>query len=173
MSTLSIVLLIVLGVMLVILGLLYFFGRKAQKKQEEQKAQLDAAAQTVNMMIIDKKRLKLKDAGLPSQVAAQIPWYGRNQKMPIVKAKVGPQIMNFMCDQAIFDDIPLKKEVKASVSGLYINSVRGVRGRIETTPASKKSWRARLKMKTDAATAQYAADKKAREAAKAQKAKKK
>ena len=34
------------------------------KKKEEQDAQMAAVAQTVSMLIIDKKRLKIKDSGL-------------------------------------------------------------------------------------------------------------
>ena len=34
---------------------LYFLGKRTEKKQAEQKEQLDAVAQTVNMLIIDKK----------------------------------------------------------------------------------------------------------------------
>ena len=33
---------------------LYFFGKKAQKKQDEQQAQIQANKQTVSMLVIDK-----------------------------------------------------------------------------------------------------------------------
>ena len=46
----------------------------------------------------------------------------RRSKLPIVKAKVGPRVMSFICDAAIFDTVPIKKEVKAVISGLYITS---------------------------------------------------
>ena len=68
MSKGLIITLIVLGVLLVITIVLYFLGRKAQKKQEEQQAQIDAAKQTVSMLVIDKKKMKLKDCfGLITQ----------------------------------------------------------------------------------------------------------
>ena len=73
MSTVTIVLLVILAVLIVALVALYFLGRKAQKKQEEQQAQIDAAKQTVSMLIIDKKRMKLKDSGLPQMVIDQTP----------------------------------------------------------------------------------------------------
>ena len=72
---------------------LYFLGRKAQKKQAEQQEQIEAYKQTVSMLIIDKKRMKLKDAGLPAAVIEQTPKLLRGSKLPIVKAKVGPQVM--------------------------------------------------------------------------------
>ncbi|MFP9036102.1 hypothetical protein ACLI2Q_18730, partial [Enterococcus faecalis] len=75
---------------------LYFLGKKAQKKQSEQQEQIDAMKQTVSMLIIDKKRMKLKDAGLPSVVVEQTPKLLRGSKLPVVKAKVGPQIMTLI-----------------------------------------------------------------------------
>ena len=59
-------------------------------------------------------------------------------KLPIVKAKVGPKVMTLICDATIFDDSPVKKEVKARVSGLYITSVRGLHGKNDTTDTKKK-----------------------------------
>ena len=82
------VLLVILVILVIILAVLYYFGNKMQKKQAENQAQLDAMAQTVSMLIIDKKRLKVKDSGLPSMVIDQTPKYLRWSKMPIVKAKV-------------------------------------------------------------------------------------
>ena len=124
MSTGSIVLIVILVVLVAALVALYFFGKKAQKKQAEQQQQLEAAKQTVSMLIIDKKRMKLKDAGLPSLVLEQTPKLLRNSKLPIVKAKIGPQIMSLVCDEKIFESVPVKKEVKASVSGIYITEVK-------------------------------------------------
>ena len=63
-------------------------------------------------------------------VIKQTPKLMRRTKVPVVKAKVGPQVMSFIADAAIFDEIPVKKEVKATVSGIYISKVRGVRGSI-------------------------------------------
>ena len=33
-----------------------------------------------------------------------------------------------ICDEKIFDSVPVKKEVKAVISGMYITEVRGARG---------------------------------------------
>ena len=105
---------------------------------------MDAMAQTMNMLIIDKKRMKLKEAGLPSVVVENTPKYLRRTKVAIVKAKVGPKIMTLMCDEKVFPLIPVKKEVKAVVSGIYITGVKGVRGPLET-PQKKKGFFARFK----------------------------
>ena len=133
------IVLIVIAIILVALTIvLYFLGRKAEKRQAEQEAQMEAMAQQVSMLIIDKKKMRLKDAGLPSSITDNTPWYARNPKLPIVKAKVGPRIMNFICDANIYDSIPVKKEVKATISGLYITKVRGLHGKLETTGKKQK-----------------------------------
>lgn len=141
MSTVNIVLLVILAVLIVGLIVLYFLGKKAQKKRDEQEAQLAANAQTVSMLIIDKKRLRLKDSGLPQVVIDQTPKMMRRSKLPIVKAKVGPQIVTLVCDQKIFDLVPVKKEVKATVSGIYLTSVKAVRGTlVQPENQKKKNW---------------------------------
>ena len=144
----QIALLVILIVMIVAMVALYFLGKRAQKKKEEQDAQLAAAAQTVTILIIDKKRLRIKDSGLPQQVIDQTPKMMRRSKLPIVKAKVGPKVMSLIADEAIFDEIPVKKEVKATVSGLYITGVRGLRGPIEK-PEKKKGFRAKIRDKNN------------------------
>ena len=138
------VLLTILIIVIVIMIVLYFFGKKAQKRQEEQQEKIDAVAQTVSMLIIDKKRMKLKEAGFPAMVVENTPKYLRRAKVPVVKAKVGPRILTLMCDEAVFSTLPVKKEVKAVVSGIYITAVRGLRGPLEV-PAKKKGFFSRFK----------------------------
>lgn len=139
------VLLIILVILLIVLAVLYFMGKKAQKKQEAQQEQIDAAKQTISMLIIDKKRMPLKQSGLPQMVIDQTPKLMRRAKLPIVKAKVGPKIMTLVCDEKIFDLVPLKKEVKAEVSGIYIVGVRGMRGALEAPEQKKKGLLARFR----------------------------
>jgi len=138
--------LVILIVLIIACVVLYFLGKKAEKKQAEQQAQLDAVAQTVSMLIIDKGKMKLKDANLPAVVLENTPKYLRRSKVPVVKAKVGPKIMTLMCDAQIYPLIPVKKEVKATVSGIYITEVKGLRGPLET-PQKKKGLFARLRNK--------------------------
>ena len=137
-SKVTIVMLIILVVLAGIAVALYFLGKKAQKREAEQKEQIDAMKQTVSMLIIDKKRMKITDSGLPQAVIDQTPKLMRWTKLPIVKAKVGPQVMSLVCDDKIFDNVPVKKEVKATVSGIYITSVKGIHGPIDTGVEKKK-----------------------------------
>lgn len=145
MSKGTIILLVILAIMIAILVALYFFGKKAQEKQAEQQQALEAAAQQVSMLIIDKGIMRLKDANLPAQVIESTPKYLRRSKVAIVKAKIGPKIMTLMCDDKIYDLIPVKKEVKATVSGIYITGVKGIRGSLETPEKKKKGFFARFR----------------------------
>ena len=139
MKTLTIILLIVLAVLALILVALIFLGKRAEKKQAEQQEAMDAVKQTITMLIIDKKKMKIKDAGLPDAVLNQTPWYLRATRVPIIKAKVGPQIMTFIADITVFDIAPVKKEVKADVSGIYVTRVSGLHGKA-TVQEEKKGF---------------------------------
>lgn len=140
MSTGWIVFFVILGIIAIAILALVLLGKKAQKKQAQQQEAIEANKQTVSMLIIDKKRMKIKDSGLPQAVIAQTPKWMRGSKLPVVKAKVGPQIMTLISDEKIFDSIPIKKEVKATVSGIYIVGVKGLHGKIEAAPAKKKGF---------------------------------
>ena len=131
------IMIIVIVVALAIMFVLYRVGDKLQKKQSAQREQMVEAAQPMNMLIIDKKMLPMKDAGLPKMVMEQTPKRYQKAKMPIVKAKIGPQIMNLICDDGIYDQMPVRGEVKAMVSGIYIMSVKNVRGKIEEKKGKK------------------------------------
>ncbi len=139
-----IVLLVVIVVILVALFFLYRFGTKLQRRQEESEAQMKAAAQTTSILVIDKKKMKLTEAGLPQMVIDQTPKYLRRSKVPVVKAKIGPRIMTLMCDPQVFELIPVKKEIKVVLSGIYISGVKGIRNNLEQKPV-KKSFAQKIK----------------------------
>ncbi len=149
MSTVTTVLLVILVILVIALIALYFWGKKAQKKQDEQQAQIEATKQTVSMLVIDKKRMRLKESGLPQMVIDQTPKMLRRSKLPIVKAKVGPKISILIADEKVFELIPVKKEIKAEVSGLYIVGVKGIRGSLEAPAPKKKGFFARFKKNKD------------------------
>lgn len=176
MSTPMIISLIVLAVIVVVFVALYFVGNKMQKKQIEQREQLQEAAQMASMLVIDKKMMRLKDAGLPKVVMEQTPKRFRNAKMPIVKAKIGPQTINLICDEGIFDELPTKCEVKAMISGIYITEIKSIRGKKKNAEAQapkKKSLRSKLLAKQREFQKEYAKEEKAKEAKKASKAEEK
>lgn len=148
------IVLIVLAIIFILLFVLYKVGDNLQKKQLAQKEQIADAAQPATMLIIDKKIMPLKDAGLPKMVMEQTPKRYQKAKLPIVKAKVGPQIMNFICDDAIFDDIQVKTEVKAMISGIYIISVKNVRGKKKQAVAEEENGKKKKSFRTKMAAKQ-------------------
>ena len=151
LSRVTIVLLIILVILVAVLVALYFVGKRLQARQAESEVQIQATKQPMTLLIIDKKKLKLKESGLPDQVIRNTPWYAKRSKVPVVKAKAGPQILNFICDEKIFDSIPVKKQVKAMVSGIYIVEVKGIRGRLPSDgQPKKKSWIDKLQEKAGA-----------------------
>lgn len=144
---------IVLVIMATVIAVLYFLGKRAEKKQAEQQAQLELYKQQVTMLIIDKKKMRMKDSGINPAVLAQTPKRYQLLKVPVVKAKIGPQIMSLIADDKIFDEIPVKKEVKATISGIYLTSVKGLHGKntVEKAPKSKfKAWMEKMQEKAGA-----------------------
>lgn len=137
---------IVTAIIVGVLVVLYIVGSRLQKKQSAQKDMMRENAQPVTMLVIDKKMLPLKEAGLPKVVMEQTPKRYQKAKLPIVKAKIGPQIMNLICDDGIFDEMPVRGEVKAMVSGIYIISVKNVRGKIQEKEG-KKTFSEKLRAK--------------------------
>ncbi len=141
LSKLSIVLLVILAVLIVAVIALYLFGRNAEKKQAEQQKVMEANAQTINAFVIDKKKVKLKDAGLPAMVLEQTPKYARRAKVPIVKVKTGPRVMNLIAEPKVYEQLLPKQDIKATVSGLYITSFKRLRGPVYEPPKKKKLFR--------------------------------
>lgn len=131
-----VVMIVVIIVLVAALVALSIYGKKLQDRQAQSQKDMQAAAQTASLLIIDKKRMKLKESGLPQIVIEQTPKRFRGQKVPIVKAKVGPKIMSLICEEKIFDQVPIRKEVKAVVSGIYIMDIKT--GKIGTDGKPKK-----------------------------------
>lgn len=141
------VLLVILVIAVVALVVLYFLGNKLQKRQAEQQQLLDAAAQTVSILVIDKKKMKITQAGLPKVVTDQTPKYMRWTKVPVVKAKIGPKVMTLMADGRVFDSLPVKTEAKVVISGIYITQIKSVRGGAVPAPPKKKGILSRFRKK--------------------------
>ncbi len=146
MSTWQIVLLVILAILIVAFVALLIYGRKMQKKQEASQVNIREGAQTFSILVIDKKRMKISEAGFPQIVLDQTPKYLRRAKVPVIKAKIGPKVATLMCEEKIFDLVPIKKEVKALINGIYVIDVKGLRGGLDQRP-EKKKFLARMKDK--------------------------
>lgn len=150
MNTVLTVLMVILIILIIGLGVMYYLGRKMVKQQEAQAPMIEANTQIVTMLVVDKKKMSLKDAvaaGLPEAVESQTPFYLRWSKLPVVKAKVGARMMTLMADPAVFDQIPTKKECKFAISGIYIREIKAVRGGIVPRPVKKKGFLEKLREK--------------------------
>ncbi len=143
------ILLIVLGVVLVGgLVALYFFGKKMQRKQAEAEKQMEAVKQQVSILVIDKQKKRLDEAGLPEAAMAQVPRLSRRMKVPVVKAKIGSRIMTLLADQQVFQILPVKKTCSVIVSGMYITELKSVRGgSVPKLPEKKKTLMDKLREK--------------------------
>ena len=139
------ILLIVIAILAVLLIALFILGRKAEKKSAEQREMIESQSQSMSFYVIDKKKVKLSEAGFPKIVLEQTPKYLRRTKMPVLKVKVGPRVMSLMCDPKIFDSILPKQEVKAQVSGIYVTSAKRIRGPLPEPKKTKKELRAEKK----------------------------
>ena len=137
MNTFLNVLLVILLIAAVVLGIMYYFGRKMEKRQVEQQSMIDAAKQTVTLIALDKKKMKLKDTDLPAVALEQTPWYAKGVKVPVVKVKIGPKIMTMIAEEKAFQPLPLKVEAKVVISGLYITDVKSARGGLLPLPKKK------------------------------------
>lgn len=127
-----IVIIVVVSLAAVLTGL-YFLSKKLQKTANTQQEAINSAKQVASILIIDKKKMRIQDSKLPKVVQEQVPWYLKFRKMPMVKAKIGPQITTLMCDDRVFKDLPVKKMVKVELAGMYIVGIKGGK------PANAKS----------------------------------
>ena len=147
MDTFFNVILIIFVIVVVVLGALYFLGRKLEEKQVEQQNMLEAAAQSVSILVIDKKKMKLKEANLPKAVMEQTPKYMQRMKVPVVKAKIGPKVMTLLADGEVFNILPVKTEARVVISGIYITQVKSIRGGVVPTAPKKKGFLEKIGLK--------------------------
>ena len=137
MNTFLNVLLVILFIAAIVLGIMYYFGRKMEKRQVEQQSMIDAAKQTVSLIAIDKKKMKMSESGMPKEAIDAVPWYAKRMKVAVVKVKIGPKIMTMLADEKAYLQLPLKTEAKVVISGLYITEVKSARGGLIPLPKKK------------------------------------
>lgn len=116
----------IIGVLVAILAFLYFrFRKKMKSRADEQQNLVDQHKQTVSLLILDKRMDKITNANMPKAVMDQVPKVYKIKKVPLVRAKMGPQVMDFMCEDAIFDKLPVKKSVNVEIAGIFIAGIKG------------------------------------------------
>ena len=104
----------------------YRMNRKAMGQMIQAQDFIDANRQTVQIFVIDKKNEKPSTSNMPKAVFEQLPKKAKAKKAFLVRAKVGPQIVTLMCDKPVYEVMPVKKNVKVDLAGMYIVSITGM-----------------------------------------------
>ncbi len=131
---------------------LYFLNKWAYKKMDTQQTMINKMKNSMSIYVIDKKRDKITNINMPKAVIDQMPKLYKKMKMYFVQAKIGPQIMTLMCDKKVFAAIPVKKNIKVEIAGIYIVSVAGMKSP-EELKAIKKQKKEKAKEEAKAAKA--------------------
>ncbi len=118
------IVLIVVAVVAVVLAILYFVGRRLKTKADGQQEIINQSKITATILVIDKKKMRIGNSNLPQVIQDQVPMYLKWRKMPLVKAKIGPKIQTLMCDEKLFKQLPVKKNVKVELAGIYIVAIK-------------------------------------------------
>ncbi|MCQ2910841.1 MAG: hypothetical protein MJ244_01515 [Clostridia bacterium] len=125
MKTTLIIIGIVLAVILVVGLLLFIFYKKvAAPKMDEYNSLIQANKVTATIFVIDKMKDKLTNQNVPKALIEQTPKMLRGKKLPIVKAKIGPQIQTLIAEEKVFKQLPVKKMVKVDIAGMYIVNIK-------------------------------------------------
>ncbi len=115
------ILYIILAVIIALLVVAYFILKKKMgQKLDAQKELVDQHKVSASILILEKRMDKVKNANLPKGIIDQIPKIYKIRKVPIVKAKIGAQVMDLLCEEEVFDKLPEKKTVKVDIAGIFI-----------------------------------------------------
>ena len=131
----------ILMVLMIVLGVaaagLYFLNSWSSKRMSEQQSLLERNKQSATIFVIDKSKSRVTESSLPKAVIEQMPRYSKIMKMHFVKAKVGPQIVTLMCDKDVYNALPMKKNVKVELAGIYISTMKGMKSKEEMKAIAK------------------------------------
>ena len=101
-----------------------FFKSKIQKKMDDQQTLVNQHKMPASILVLEKRKDKISNANIPKSVISQIPKMYKIKKVPIVKAKIGPQIMDLLCDEEVFDKLPERKTVRVELAGIFIAGIK-------------------------------------------------
>lgn len=101
-----------------------FLKKKLQKRMDDQQEMVNQHKVPASILILEKRRDRIQNANVPKSVIEQVPKIYKLKKMPIVKAKIGPQVMDLLCDEEVFDKLPERKTVRVELAGIFIAAVK-------------------------------------------------
>ena len=118
--------LIVIVLALIVAGffLYRFLKQKLQKKMDDQQQMVNQHKVPASILVLEKRRDRIQNANVPKSVIEQVPKIYKLKKMPIVKAKIGPQVMDLLCDEEVFEKLPERKSVRVELAGIFIAGIK-------------------------------------------------
>lgn len=116
---------IILGIVAAGAGVGFYFLRKNLKqKVNDQQSLVNQHKVATSILVLEKRKDRVTNANMPKSVIDQIPKIYKIRKVPLVKAKIGPQVMDLLCDEAVFEKLPLRKTVRVDLAGIYIAAIK-------------------------------------------------
>jgi len=97
---------------------------KVQKKMDDQQQLVNQHKVPASILVLEKRKDKIANANIPKSVIEQIPKVYKIKKIPIVKAKIGAQVMDLLCDEDVFDKLPERKTVQVELAGILIAAIK-------------------------------------------------
>lgn len=101
-----------------------FLRKKIQKKMDDQQVLVEQHKVPATILVLEKRKDKITNANIPKSVMEQIPKVYKIKKVPIVKAKIGSQVMDLLCDEDVFDKLPERKAVRVDLAGIFIAAIK-------------------------------------------------
>ena len=134
------ILIIVSIILAVAVCVIFYVGKKNYAKNIEAQSFINQYKMVTPILVIDKRYEKPSEQNLPKNIYEKLNKTAKLRKMPIVKAKVGPQITTLLCDKNIYDNLAVKKTVKVELAGIYISNIVG----LNLEDNKNKTWREKL-----------------------------
>ena len=97
---------------------------KVQRKVDDQQQLVNQHKVPASILVLEKRKDKIANANIPKSVIEQIPKVYKIKKVPIVKAKIGAQVMDLLCDEDVFDKLPVRKMVRVELAGIFIAAIK-------------------------------------------------
>jgi len=106
--------------------IIYQLGKRNIKKSKEANTLLDQYRMTTPILVLEKRLERPTLQNIPKNYYEKLPRSSKIRKMPILKAKVGPQIVTLFCDKTVYNALPLRKTVKVELSGALVLNIVGM-----------------------------------------------
>jgi hypothetical protein len=120
----------IIGIIIILIVIALFIvgykilKKRMQRKMNDQQVLVDQHKIAASILVLEKRKDRIANANIPKSVIEQIPRVYKIKKVPIVKAKIGPQVMDLLCDDDVFDKLPVGKSVRVDLAGIFIAAIK-------------------------------------------------